>query len=216
MATLYVVAGPNGAGKSTLFEEIIPHGVEYINADEIARELRLKAGGVNVQDLANRETTQLFFNKIQERKDFALETNLADVETYKTFLEVKKLGYTLNVTFLSVVDTDICLERVALRVKQGGHNVHSDIVKHRYIIGLRLLNHYKNDVDVLTVLDNSTGDLLLQFVMHSGNVVRKGQVLAPWAIGLLAPEATQDKKLPDSVDEVRKLYKGSKDSGQSL
>ena len=50
----FALLGPNGAGKSTLFKKIIPEGIEYLNADSIARTIREKAGGLNVQDIANR------------------------------------------------------------------------------------------------------------------------------------------------------------------
>ncbi|GAA4458829.1 hypothetical protein GCM10023189_31710 [Nibrella saemangeumensis] len=36
----YVIAGPNGVGKSTAAYQLIPSGVEQINPDDIARQLR--------------------------------------------------------------------------------------------------------------------------------------------------------------------------------
>ena len=40
MPTCYVIAGPNGAGKSTVAFQLVPTGVEHLNADDIARQIR--------------------------------------------------------------------------------------------------------------------------------------------------------------------------------
>jgi predicted ABC-type ATPase len=147
MSELYIVAGPNGAGKTTLFKKIIPEGVDYINADAIAKTIREKAGGLNVQDIANRETAEIFSTKVRQRESFSIETNLADVDTYKSFIALKALGYRINLVFLSVDDINTCIARVAQRVAQGGHNVNPDVIRARYETGLKLLAHYKNDID---------------------------------------------------------------------
>jgi len=38
--SFYVVAGPNGVGKSTASFQYLPEGVELINSDDIARQIR--------------------------------------------------------------------------------------------------------------------------------------------------------------------------------
>jgi predicted ABC-type ATPase len=129
MPELYVVAGPNGTGKTTLFKQIVPEGIEYINADLIAKVIREKAGGLNTQDLANTEASRIFFEKVQRNESFAIETNLFDVQTYKSFLGLKSLGYRINIAFLCVDDVNTCIARVAQRVSQGGHNVNADVIR---------------------------------------------------------------------------------------
>ncbi len=92
MPVLYVVAGPNGAGKTTVFNSLIPSGVDYINADLVVKSIREQAGGLNVQDIANYEVAKLFYSKIEKKESFAIETNLCDLETYKSFIDVQGLG----------------------------------------------------------------------------------------------------------------------------
>ncbi|WP_236676058.1 hypothetical protein [Chryseolinea lacunae] len=58
MPELHVVAGPNGVGKTTAFATIVPQGLEYVNADMIAKTIREKAGGLNTQDIANQEAAK--------------------------------------------------------------------------------------------------------------------------------------------------------------
>ena len=57
--TIYVLAGANGIGKTSVNPFFIPKGVTYINADDIARQLRERLGNVNVQELANAEALDL-------------------------------------------------------------------------------------------------------------------------------------------------------------
>jgi predicted ABC-type ATPase len=90
---LHVLAGPNGVGKTTGYDFIVPKGLGYINADLIAKEIRDKAGGLNTQDIANGEATKIFFKRIAARESFAFETNLADLDTYKTLQAVQTSGY---------------------------------------------------------------------------------------------------------------------------
>jgi predicted ABC-type ATPase len=59
--------------------------LDYINADLIAKAIKQKAGGLNTQDLANQEAAKLFYQKAAKQESFAIETNLYDVETYKSF-----------------------------------------------------------------------------------------------------------------------------------
>jgi predicted ABC-type ATPase len=51
MPVAILLAGPNGAGKSTLQPYLVPEGIPFINADNIAKE-HLQAGhgdrGINI------------------------------------------------------------------------------------------------------------------------------------------------------------------------
>jgi predicted ABC-type ATPase len=85
MPELHVVAGPNGVGKTSIFKNLVPQRLDYINADLIAKTIKEKARGLNTQDLANREAAKIFYDKAEKQESFAIETNLFDVETYKSF-----------------------------------------------------------------------------------------------------------------------------------
>lgn len=206
MPALYVVAGPNGVGKSTLFNSIIPEGVDYINADLIVKSLRERSGGNNIQDIANQEVSSLFYSKIKNRETFALETNLADVETYKSFIAVQSLDYEVYVFFLCAEPLEICIERVIQRVTLGGHNVYPNIIRERYETGLKLLKHYKSFPDRLVLLDNSTGQLELQAEIHRGNVHFQNEKISTWAAEVITQESVKTESV-SSIEEIRKNYK---------
>jgi predicted ABC-type ATPase len=84
MPTVYVIAGPNGIGKTTSSFDLLPKNVPLINSDEIAKEAR-EAGiiSVNSQEYSNQEATKLVNDHLNIRSSFIIETNLADVETWK-------------------------------------------------------------------------------------------------------------------------------------
>ena len=207
MPVLYVVAGPNGAGKTTVFNSIIPVGVDYINADLVVKTIREQAGGLNVQDIANHEVAKLFYEKIGKKESFAIETNLCDLETYKSFIGVQGSGYEVNIFFLCVDQVEICIDRVSLRVSEGGHNVNRDVIRSRYTTGLKLLAHYKNFPDRLVLLDNSSGSLITQAELHKGQVHFLSDQISKWVKDLLSNPTPPGQKSFTSIEEVRKHYK---------
>jgi predicted ABC-type ATPase len=49
----------------------------------------------------------------------------------------------------------MAIARVAERVKQGGHDIPSDVIRRRYTAGLRNLEQaYKSEVDAWAIYDN--------------------------------------------------------------
>ena len=45
-------------------------------------------------------------------------------------------GYSVELAFLSLPDVEMAIERVAMRVKQGGHNVPEDVIRRRFAHGI--------------------------------------------------------------------------------
>lgn len=159
MPDIVVIAGPNGAGKSTLAPHLLRDGFgifEYVNADTIAQGLSafapetaaLKAGRImldRLNELAN------------ERRDFAFETTLA-TRFYAKWLEtLQSKGYHVHLVFLWLSFPALAIERVAERVRVGGHNIPDETITRRYDRGLsNFLRLYRPIVDSWEVLDVST------------------------------------------------------------
>jgi predicted ABC-type ATPase len=211
MPELHVVAGPNGAGKTTIFKNLVPRGLDYINADLIAKTIKEKAGGLNTQDIANREAAKIFYEKASKRESFAIETNLYDVDTYKSFRALQAEGYQILIYFLAVDDVEICIDRVKLRVSQGGHNVNPDVIRERYTLGISLLKHYKNFPDVLILMDNSDGILRTVLELHNGVVHQQANPCKNWVKTIMEQTPPQESAgKTESIEEVRKLYQKGK------
>jgi len=68
---------------------------------------------------------------------FAFETTLAS-RSFAPWLRARRdEGYDVYLVFLWLPNPEAAARRVADRVRRGGHNVPSDIVRRRYAAGLR-------------------------------------------------------------------------------
>ncbi len=128
----YIIAGPNGAGKTTFAKEFLPIEAEclnFVNADLIAQGL-----APFQPDKMAVEAGRLMIRHINEcvKKDesFAFETTLSGkcyIEKIKSWREKQ---YEIIIYFLKVPSAEFAIERVKLRVSQGGHNIpEQDIVR---------------------------------------------------------------------------------------
>jgi predicted ABC-type ATPase len=220
---LFVIAGPNGIGKTTSSFDIIPAQVPIINSDEIANAVRNSGMvSVNTQEFSNREATRLMNEYLDQKKSFAIETNLADVDTWKFLIETQKQGFTLNIIYLSTDSLDLLNDRIDARVLAGEHYIRPDIVEERYLNGLKLLNHYFEKPDSLQLFDNSV-TLILVAEVQKGIVNTLNPPFPDWVEKYLGDKIRkehhqEEKKVKDlgSVEEVRKRYQASKKQAQDL
>lgn len=210
--TIYVLAGPNGVGKTTVNPFFVPNGVPYINADDIARQLHERLGEINVQELSNAQALERMNGFMALRQSFAIETNLADYETWQFLIGIRGLGYSVHLNFFCVSDVEICVDRVLNRVFQGGHFVRPDVVRARYETGLTLLRHFKEVPDQLILTDNTTESAVCA-ELALGKVIKRADTLPDWAAFILAESNADINTGFASLDEVRKKYQKMKDKG---
>lgn len=63
-------------------------------------------------------------------------------------------GYRVTLLFRSLPSADEAVERVRLRVSQGGHDVPEDLIRRRFELGLRNLRElYSEEVDAWVLYD---------------------------------------------------------------
>ncbi|HEY2726743.1 MAG TPA: hypothetical protein VGI61_06195 [Parafilimonas sp.] len=214
MPTLYVIAGPNGIGKTTSSYDLIPLNTPIINSDEIAKEIRntgiIPTG--NTQEYSNSEAIRLMEEQRKLHNSFAIETNLADIDTWKFLLEMQKSGYALHILYMSTDDFDVLNKRIKERVLLGDHFVNPAIVEERYVTGLKLLNHYFSKPDKLQLFDNSkTANLLAE--ISKGEITYVAQRLPDWITQYLSQHFQQKLqpkiKIKDlkNISEVKKAYR---------
>lgn len=161
---LYIIAGCNGAGKTTASYSVLPKLLdckEFINADEIARGL----SPFNPESVAL-EAGRLMLQRINQLliqgKTFAIETTLA-TRSYSSLIErAKKAGYQVVLLFFWLSSPEMAIERVAKRVREGGHNIPTEIIIRRYWLGLQnFFNIFAPIVDVWTFYDNINSTVTL-------------------------------------------------------
>lgn len=140
MPHVVVIAGPNGAGKSTLAPALLRDTLnipEYVNADTIAEGLSAFAPEDASFD-AGRVMLGRLHDLAEEGRDFAFETTLAS-RSYAGWLNRLRTdsGYRVNLIFLWLDSVDLAIERVAARVRSGGHAIPEETIRRRYDRGLK-------------------------------------------------------------------------------
>jgi len=89
-------------------------------------------------------------------ESFSFETTLSGLAYLQRILDWKAQGYTVKIWFISLHSPDIAVSRVAERVRQGGHNIPEDIIRHRFAAGLDNFNRkYKAIVDSWALYDGT-------------------------------------------------------------
>ena len=91
--------------------------------------------------------------------DFGFETTLSGKTYVKLLQETKKKGYLVHIFFLWISNVELALERIRLRVRNGGHGIPDATVRRRFSRSLpNFLRVYKPLADSWTIFDNS-GDV---------------------------------------------------------
>lgn len=90
--------------------------------------------------------------------NFAFETTLATKSYKLKIAEAKQKDYKVTLLFFWLQNIDLAIERVRIRVLEGGHYIETDVIKRRYINGIKnLFEIYLPIVDEVMIFDNSEG-----------------------------------------------------------
>jgi predicted ABC-type ATPase len=183
-------AGPNGSGKSTITQAFRDRGLfpaNYVNADDIARTLAgsLEEIGYRAAQMAEVQRQEL----MQQRQSLAFETVMSHPSKLALLEQANSLGYRVMLVFVGTNNPQINVERVALRVRQGGHDVPIDKIIARYDRTLQLLPKAVELARVAYIFDNSqTAKLMLQEIDGTLNILK--QPLPNWIeTGLILPSS---------------------------
>lgn len=161
MNKLYIIAGCNGAGKTIASLSFLPGMLgcyEFVNADSIA------AGLSPLQpDKVAFEAGRIMLNRVRQlidqKVDFAFETTLSTRSYSSLINKAKTAGYEVWLLFFWLPTSQMAIERVTSRVKNGGHHIPTDVIIRRYQRGIEnLIKIYQPIVDNWFVLNNSSSD----------------------------------------------------------
>ncbi len=160
----YILAGPNGAGKTTFANEFLPIEAEclnFINADLIAQGLSpfqpermaIEAGRLMIKQING---------CVKNNKSFAFETTLSGKGYIQKIIDWKSREYEIVIYFLKLPSVEFAIERVKLRVAQGGHNIPEQDIRRRFERSWTNFNQfYKKLADSWIVFDTSGRDLII-------------------------------------------------------
>ncbi len=169
-------AGPNGAGKTTTALSLIGEmlkTVTFVNADIIAQGL-----AAGEPDSVALQAGSIMLERLHQLGDKSANLAFETTGASRTFAAwIKKLeaaGYEFHLYFFWLRSAETAIERVARRVRGGGHHVPEDRIRSRYESGLR--NFFRLYVPLATswqLIDNNAdarpiaqGGLGLETVLH--------------------------------------------------
>lgn len=159
---LYILGGCNGAGKTTASRTVLPELFmckEFINADEIAHGLSPYNPGS-----ADSKAARLMLERVNEflkgEQSFSIETTLS-TRSYKGLVEkAHAAGFYVCLVYFFLDSVEVARQRVAARVKAGGHNIPADVIERRYHRGLKnLFELFMPVVDEWHLYDNTNLDI---------------------------------------------------------
>ena len=155
----YIIAGPNGAGKTTFAKEFLPVEAEclnFVNADLIAlglspfqpEKMAIEAGRLMIQKIND---------CIKSSESFAFETTLSGKGYVNKIKNWKSKQYEIIIYYLRVPTVEFAIERVKLRVSQGGHNIPENDIRRRFERSwINFQETYKSLADSWIVFDTSS------------------------------------------------------------
>lgn len=135
---LYLLAGPNGAGKTTLYRALLltgtlPADAEFVNADhyEAAHLQHItdpQARSKAAQQWAEARRAEL----LQAGQSFVSETVFSHPSKLALIEQAQAQGFFVMLLVVALKDPQLLLERVAQRVREGGHTVPDERILARY------------------------------------------------------------------------------------
>ena len=138
---IYIIAGCNGAGKTTASFTILPEILdcqEFVNADEIAKGLSpFQPEKVSFE--AGRIMLERIEVLLKSNENFAFETTLSTKSYKQKLIQAKQKGFKVKLLFFWLPTIEMAINRVAIRVSEGGHNIPDDVIARRYSRGIENL-----------------------------------------------------------------------------
>ncbi|MBL8228892.1 MAG: AAA family ATPase [Bryobacterales bacterium] len=187
MPTLTLVAGPNGSGKSTLTAGIAFEGLTVVDPDAIARAINAEHPA-RVAITAARQAITRCQSLLASRESFILESTLAGNGALALMREAKRQGYRALLIYVALRDPELHIERVRLRVSQGGHDIPDSDIRRRYGRSLLRAPEAMRLADETVVLDNSGPQPERTLMLAAGRIIWRASCVPKWvqelALGL--------------------------------
>ncbi|WP_227397044.1 zeta toxin family protein [Jeotgalibacillus aurantiacus] len=181
--TMIVFAGNNGSGKST-FRSIITekHGILLnIDPDALARKYT-----ANPELKAGRDSIKLVQEQIIRSQDFSIETTLSGNLPLRQMEQAKKAGYEIIMYYLGIENIEINIDRIALRVRNGGHHIPTEDVLRRKDRSIKNLLKCIHLVDSIYLVDNTDFNAQIIAEIENGELIYFKENSPQWIIPILS------------------------------
>ena len=201
--TLWIVAGPNGSGKSSLYNRTDIEGwggsVWIINPDLLTQSIieqeGLALGAANLEAVQRLE--RWLYASIDVYQTIGVETVLSTDKYRQLVLRATRAGYRVRMIYVVLESTELQLERIRMRVGEGGHDVPTEKVAARRLRSFEQIGWFIQNVDDCYIYDNSTGEPQLIAVSLGDTLIVLNELpsdlreaLEASGVGLFPPETT--------------------------
>ena len=169
---LVIVAGANGSGKSTLTKRWARRFTDRLgpifDPDSIARTLNpINPKQASIR--AARTVLQGMAQQLQARSSFLVETTLSDRNRHLDLIaQAHENNFRVWLLYVGLEKPELHLNRVADRVRAGGHDVPDTDILRRLTRSLNNLPETLRRVDRALLFDNSGRSMRLVSSVQSG------------------------------------------------
>ena len=129
-----IIAGINGAGKTSLYRVLKETDKDLgvrINIDELASETG-DWRDPRAQIYAGRTAMSMISENIEKGVSFHLETTLPGAAIVRQIKAAKENGFNVALYFVGIDRLSVALDRVHLRMANGGHGIADEFIIKRY------------------------------------------------------------------------------------
>jgi predicted ABC-type ATPase len=161
---LWIIAGPNGSGKSSLYNRTDIEGwggsVWIINPDLLTQTILEQE--VAVLEAANLAAVERIEHWLKASLDvyqtIGVETVLSSGKYRPLIARAHQQGFEVRMIYVLLRSAEMQVERIRIRVAEGGHDVPVDKIISRRRRSFEQLGWVVRHVDGCYIFDNSTGE----------------------------------------------------------
>jgi predicted ABC-type ATPase len=149
----------NHADDTTYLDEFyvdsISIGRKSLNKIEVFKNSAVDSNYVVIK-FYSKHKAKWILKKCAQKQDFAFETTLSSRSIVGLINQAKEHGYRVNLIYYWLDSIELAIERVKIRVSEGGHHIPTDTIIRRYYAGLKnFINLYRDKVHYWMLIDNS-------------------------------------------------------------
>ncbi len=190
--SLLVIAGCNGSGKSSFSNVLTPENVIPFDYDYHYLKIYNSLMEFDLRDrMAHNSAWDLFNNSIEaaisSKNYFCYETNFNSSPLHWPN-KFKEHGYEINMIYFCLESVDQAIERVTIRVENGGHHVPSKEIQKRFYDGYKNLNKYYPEFDNIHLLNSSFYNEEPHYILSISNGVVINQSILPLFLADFVPD----------------------------
>ena len=156
-----IIAGPNGSGKSSTYQgsnvETDDRSVWIINPDLLTARIRDVEGlDFRTANLQAVERIEAWLEaSIDAHQTIGVETVLSTGKYRRLVARAKARGYEFRFMYVLLDTPARNVERVAMRVSKGGHDVPEEKILARHARSLAQMPWFLDEADLAWIYDNS-------------------------------------------------------------